>query len=181
MFRLYSLSLAATHEDAEPVTPLELTPEIRSVTGGNTEFAFDLYNELKDRDGNLFFSPYSISSALGMTFAGARGQTEVEMGSTLHFNLPQNQFHPAMGTLVNYLNGEGGDRGYALAVANRIWPRVGLSLLTPFQDIVKADYRADVISLNYGETEKARRTINRWVEDKTNDKIKDLIKANKGK
>ena len=61
---------------------------------GNSAFAFDLYRTLSSEDGNLFFSPYSISQALAMTYAGARGETERQMADTLHFALPQDALHP---------------------------------------------------------------------------------------
>ena len=66
---------------------------------GNTRFALDLYQELRTREGNLFFSPYSISTALAMTYAGARGDTELQMAQALHFLLDQEQLHPAFARL----------------------------------------------------------------------------------
>ena len=71
-------------------------PDVAAVVGGNNDFAFDLYRTLADdTDGNIFFSPYSISTALAMTYAGARGNTEVEMAKVLHFTPPQDQLHAA--------------------------------------------------------------------------------------
>jgi len=65
----------------------------------NTQFALDLYHELAEADGNLFFSPYSISAALAMSYAGARGETESQMSDALHFTLPQQVLHPAFHAL----------------------------------------------------------------------------------
>src|SRR6266508_310469 len=67
----------------------------KNLVQGNTAFALDLYGRLASTKGNLFFSPYSISSALGMTYAGARGQTAEQMAQTLHFGLDPNRLHPA--------------------------------------------------------------------------------------
>ena len=67
---------------------------------GNTLFALNLYQKLKERPGNLFFSPYSISTALAMTYAGARGRTESEMAKALHFDLPQEDLHASSGALI---------------------------------------------------------------------------------
>ena len=56
-----------------------------ALVAGNTAFALDLYARLKSAEGNLFFSPYSISTCLAMTYAGARGSTATQMARTLHF------------------------------------------------------------------------------------------------
>jgi len=88
------------------------TPEVSKsdqigLADGNGAFAFDLYQQLKNRDGNLFYSPYSISAALAMTYAGARGATAEQMATALHFDLPQDKLHPAF----NWLEGELAKRG----------------------------------------------------------------------
>ena len=81
-------------------TPEARSAQTQSLVEGNTAFALDLYGQLKTGSGNLFFSPYSLSTALAMTYAGARGQTEQEMGRVLHFSLPQAELHPAFGGLA---------------------------------------------------------------------------------
>ena len=84
---------------------------IPGVVKGNNEFAFDLYGQLSKQDlgkkGNLFFSPESISTALAMTYGGARGDTAEEMAKALHFGLPRDMLHPGFGALIKELNGEG--------------------------------------------------------------------------
>jgi len=74
---------------------------------GNSAFAFELYRALKGEEGNLFYSPYSISLALAMTYAGARGETEEQMADALHFLLDQSKLHPAF----NWLDAELASRG----------------------------------------------------------------------
>src|SRR5258708_5755199 len=74
------------------------------VAPGNNTFAFDLYGQLKTNEGNLFFSPYSISTCLAMTYAGAHGQTAKEMAQTLHFDTNQSAFHAAFAKLQQQLN-----------------------------------------------------------------------------
>ena len=86
---------------------------------GNNAFAVELYGQLRNQNGNLFFSPESISTALAMTYAGARGDTASEMAKTLHFTLPPDRLHPAMGALLSDLNAA--HDGYQLSVADALW------------------------------------------------------------
>jgi serpin B len=145
-----------------------------AVVEGDNAFAVDLYGQLRHRDGNLFFSPESISTALAMTYAGARGDTASEMAKTLHFTLPQPQLHPAMGALLSDLNAA--HDGYQLRVANALWAQRGSTFLEDFLRIMNNDYDAGLNQVDFKtSTEAARLTINRWVEQKTEDKIKDLL------
>jgi len=77
---------------------------LQTLVKGNSAFGFDLYQKLKGKEGNLFFSPYSISTALAMTYAGARGQTKTGMAEVLHFFLKQNPLHSSLSTLQSKLN-----------------------------------------------------------------------------
>src|SRR5436309_1090324 len=86
----------------EPSMPV--ASDQAEVVRGNNAFAVELYGQLRGQPGNLFFSPESISTALAMTYAGARGDTAVEMAKTLHFTLPPERLHPAMGALLHDLN-----------------------------------------------------------------------------
>jgi serpin B len=143
---------------------------------GNNEFAFDLYGQLRTRDGNLFFSPNSISTALAMTYAGARGDTADEMAKALHFNLPQDKQHPAFGGLIRNLNGEGKKRGYKLNVANALWGQSGYGFKDDFLKLTRVNYGAGLREVDFaGNADGVRKEINTWVEKQTNDKIKDLI------
>jgi serpin B len=94
-----------------------------STVTGNTAFACDLYGQLKGQEGNLFLSPYSISTALAMTYGGARGNTEAQMAKALHFDLPQEQLHPAFAVLEAGLAGVQKKGKVKLAVANSLWPQ----------------------------------------------------------
>jgi serpin B len=145
-----------------------------AVVEGNNAFAFALYGQLRNRNGNLFFSPESISTALAMAYAGARGDTASEMAKTLHFTLPQQHLNPAMGALLSDLNAV--HDGYQLSVANALWAQQGYTFLDDFLQLLKTDYGAGLNQVDFkGATEAARLTINRWVEQKTQDKIKDLL------
>ena len=148
---------------------------VETVVRGNTEFAFALYHKLRTAEGNLFFSPYSISTALAMTYAGARGDTAAEMAHALHFPLDQEQLHPAFASLEARLGDIGGKGHIQLRVANALWPQEGYALLEAFLALTKRYYGVRVTAVDYGDTETARRTINAWVEEKTEDKIQDMI------
>lgn len=148
---------------------------IQTVVQGNTEFALDLYHQLRTGEGNLFFSPYSISTALAMTYAGARGNTESQLAQTLHFTLEQQRLHPAFASLDVKLKSVQEKEHILLKVANALWPQVGYPFLEDFLTLAKEYYGVRVTSVNYGHSETARQMINRWVEEKTEEKISELI------
>src|SRR2546423_9523078 len=93
----------------------------KQLVQGNTAFAFDLHRQLKDTPGNLFFSPYSISTCLAMTFAGARGETEKQMARVLHFDADQQLVHRHFGELQHQLTEAGKQEGIQLNIANALW------------------------------------------------------------
>jgi serpin B len=151
--------------------------DVSTVVKGNNEFAFDLYAQLRKGDGNLFFSPSSISTALAMTYVGARGDMAEEMAKTLHFTLPPDKLNPAFADIIKGLNGEGKKRGYQLSVANALWGQAGLNFKEDFLKVTRANYGAGLNEVNFrGNHEGARKEINAWVEKQTNDKIKELLK-----
>ncbi|MCK5647223.1 MAG: serpin family protein [Anaerolineales bacterium] len=149
--------------------------DVEVIVGGNTAFAFDLYRKLREDEGNLFFSPHSISTALAMTYAGARGNTESQMAQTLHFSLDQEQLHPAFASLESRLKAVQERGNIKLAVAHSLWPQIDYAFLEGFISLVKENYGVLISPVNYAQTEAARKKINTWVEKKTEDKIKDLI------
>lgn len=146
----------------------------KAVVDGDNAFAVALYGQLRKQNGNLFFSPESISTALAMAYAGARGETATQMAKTLHFTLPPAELHPVMGALLRELNAP--QDNYQLSVANALWAQRGSTFLDDFLKLLKTDYGAGVNEVDFaGSTEAARSTINQWVEQKTQDKIKDLL------
>lgn len=169
----------------------ELSPEVtdsdlRELAAGNTGFAFDLYHALRrNQEGNLFYSPYSISLALAMTYAGARGETEQEMGTASHFTLSQERLHPAFNALDIELaergeNAEGQDeKGFRLNIANSIWGQKGYSFLPDFPDVLAGNYGAGMRLTDFlNAPEESRTVINDWVSAKTEGRIGDLIPEN---
>src|SRR5262245_59006053 len=154
-----------------------LKGDAASVVEGNTAFAVDLYGRLAGKPGNLFFSPYSISNALAMTYSGARGKTAQEMAATLHFDLEPAKFHPAFAELIRELQGDPAKRKFQLQVANRLWGQKDYGFLPEFLKLGADHYQAGLQELDFVRvTELARKTINRWVEDQTKEKIKELLK-----
>jgi serpin B len=152
--------------------------DIKEAVAGNTDFAFALYGKLRDGapKGNLFFSPYSISTALAMTYAGARGETQKQMVMALRFTLPSQNLYSAFGALQKQLIQEEKSHGYRLLLANALWLQKGEPFLKEFLDLNKYYYGAGISQLDFvNETEQSRQIINSWVEEKTKDKIKDLI------
>jgi serpin B len=140
------------------------------------QLTFDLYRKLSaEQEGNLFLSPYSISSALAMVYGGARGETAAQMKNTLLFAGP-GVLHPAFSNLRKKLNAIEEKGQVQLSVANSLWPQVDYPFLPDYLALTKEFYGSEIKSVDYKtDTEGARQQINTWVEEKTNDRIKDLI------
>ena len=156
--------------------PAAPTPDQAAVVQGNNAFAVDLYGKLRAKDGNLFFSPESISTALAMAYAGARGDTAAQVAKTLDFTLPPAQLHPAMGALLKDLNAP--HATYQLHVADALWAEKDFAFLPDYLKLMSADYGAGFNPVDFKTApEAARATINKWVEQKTENKIQDLIPA----
>jgi len=160
-----------------PTTPrAKINPEdVSNVTEANNEFALDFYYHLKDKEeGNIFFSPYSISSALAMTYEGAKGQTAEEMRSVFYFPEDDNIRRTEYAGMFDEINKEG--KEYKLHTANALWAEKDYQFLNEYFNIVEENYAGKVTNLDFKKNaEKARLIINNWVEEKTNNKIKDLI------
>ena len=156
--------------------------DLATQVDGNSVFAFDLYQALREEDDNLFFSPYSISLALAMTYAGARGETAQQMADTLHFVLSQDRLHPAFNDVDIELSQRGkgakgkDEEGFRLNIVNAIWGQEGYKFLSEFLDVLAENYGAGLRPLDFANApEESRITINNWVSDQTEGRIKDLI------
>lgn len=156
--------------------------DLEILSDGNNTFALDLYKALKGSEGNLFYSPYSISSALAMTYAGARGETEKQMSDTLHFTLSQERLHPAFNSVSLALASRGQEtevqdkQGFILKNTNALWGEKGYKFLPSFLDILAENYGAGLKTLDFlHATEESRLTINNWVSEQTEKRIQDLL------
>ena len=149
---------------------------VKSIVNANNQFAFDLYPKFKEEseNGNIFFSPHSISVALAMTYEGARGKTAEEMQRVLHIPEDENLRRENFASIYNQLNKT--DAKYKLNTANALWVQQDFKLLDDYTNTIETYYDGKATNVDFaGATEQARQTINGWVEDKTNNKIKNLF------
>jgi len=146
-----------------------------NLTQGNTAFALDLYARLKSADGNLFLSPYSISTCLAMTYGGARGDTAVQMARTLHFAANPSQLAASFSDLQKQLNHQE-SQGIELNIANGLWGQQDHPFLPAFLHEAEKSYGAKLKQVDFrAQADSARREINDWVDHQTSGKITDLI------
>jgi len=190
IFVLSMLIMVSANSSAmdNPIAKENMNKEI--IVDGNNKFALELFAKLQSTKGNLFFSPYSISTALAMAHAGARNETESQMAGVLHFPVSANrrtdssskslpdkqQFASSFGNIIKDLNNRGQKGGYTLTVANALWGQKDYGFLENFLKLIETSYDGRLNEVDFVRAaETARNTINAWVEKKTNDKIKDLI------
>jgi len=156
-----------------PEQPASPPADQAEAVAGSNAFTADIYARLRTRPGNLFFSPESISTAFAMAYAGARGQTASEMAHVFHYTLPPDRLHPAMGVLLAGMNAPHPD--FELHVADALWAQKDVNFLESYLQQVQS-YGAAFHPVDFKFSPDAvRGTINRWVEQETKDKIKDLL------
>ena len=166
--------------DSSPSVP---AGDLGALVAGNTDFAFDMYHQIRQtKEGNLFFSPQSISQALAMTWGGARNANATQMAEVLSFTLPADRLHPAFNALDLTLasRGQGAQGmdggGFRLRLVNAIWGQEGYGFLESFLDLLAVNYAAGLRLLDFGtDPDAARLVINDWVSQQTEEKIKDLL------
>ncbi|XP_049620953.1 leukocyte elastase inhibitor-like [Suncus etruscus] len=147
------------------------------LTTANTAFTLDLFRALSHEDptANLFFSPFSVSSALAMVYLGTRGSTEAQLAKTLHFDTVK-EIHPKFQSLNSDINKRGSS--YILKVANRLYGEKSYKFLPEFLDSTKKMYGAELASVDFqSASEEARQAINEWVKGQTEGKIPELLAA----
>jgi serpin B len=153
-----------------------------TLSAGNDAFAFDLYAKAAEGDGNVFFSPFSISSALAMTYAGARNATETQMAASLHFDLAQNVLHRAFNAVDLALAGRNQlqepytGQAFELTIANALWGQRDFPFSDSYLDTLAANYGAGLRLADFsGDPEGSRVEINSWVSSATHARIRDLL------
>lgn len=156
---------------------------IAALAEGNSAFASAFYGLLQENEGNIIFSPFSISLALSMAMAGAETTTEEVMMNALRMTLPEEEVHPAFNALilafeasenaeVNEMEGS----EFTLNIANSLWGQAGFELKTKFLDNLARYFGAGMYTVDFEhDPESARLAVNEWVANETEDKIKDLI------
>jgi len=149
--------------------------DLRELAAGNNAFACDLYQALRDGEENLLSSPYSLSVAMAMVYAGARGRTEQQIAGTLRFELPQERLHPAFNSLDLELD------SHSLAttrldIANAVWGQAGYTFLPEYLDLLALNYGAGVRLVDFqADPLAAADAINQWVSEETEGRIRDIL------
>lgn len=158
--------------------------ELARLTDDNADFAFALFGALDGRDSNLFVSPHSISTALAMLYAGARGDTARQMAHALHFGLDPSRLDTAFNTLDLALASRAdnpspsGGEPFRLTVANQLWGQQGYEFLPAYLDLLALHYGANLRLLDFvTDPEAARFVINDWIAERTEDRIPELLSA----
>ncbi|MFA6325073.1 MAG: serpin family protein, partial [Candidatus Paceibacterota bacterium] len=148
-----------------------------AVVLANNKFTFDIYPKLAAEDGNIFFSPLSISSAFGMVYEGANGETASEIKSVFNFPSDINVIRNSFASINNEINKDSNE--YKLSIANALWVQKDYKFLESFISSVGQYYDVKATNVDFkNKVEDARQAINKWVEDKTNNKIKNILPIN---
>jgi serpin B len=156
--------------------PIAGTSQVQSVVDGNTAFALNLYSQLATNSGNLFFSPYSISTCLAMLYAGASGNTEQQMSQVLGFGTNQQQFASLFGQLQAKLEADQATNAIKLNIANALWVQEGFPFLPSFLETATNQYQANVGRADFvTEADAVRLEINNWVAQETQNKIQNIL------
>jgi serpin B len=189
---IFSSCSASSGQTREAVSDIQrdLAPQVSGtdvaeLVRGNGECAFALYQRMAaPEDGNLFFSPYSISIALAMTYSGARNQTAHQMAQAMHFTLPQERLHPAFNKLALELasrtaaEGVKPDQAFQLSIANSLWGQIDFHFEQDFLDLLARNYAAGMRLADFSrDPESVRLEINNWVSRETQEKVKDIVPA----
>lgn len=151
---------------------------VKEISEANNEFAISLYKMTGDDEKNIVFSPYSISSALAVTYAGAKGNTAKEMADVLWFPEDQESFHPGYKTFTDSILTTGIEKGTELRIANALWVQEDYKLRHEFLNLADSCYKAKAENVNFKspeELESTRQKINQWVEKITSNRIRDLL------
>jgi serpin B len=151
--------------------------DMYAVVDSNNQFAIDLYRKINSQNAgkNIFVSPYSVSTALVMTFEGSSGNTRKQMANVLHLDMSDADMQTGFAALLAETSA-GPDKHYKLDVANALWGQKGYHFEAPFLSATEKYYGGALKPVDFaGNTEGARVEINTWTEDHTAKMIHDLI------
>ncbi|MFH1770679.1 MAG: serpin family protein [archaeon] len=173
---IISLFLISCSSTPNPITVNDDNATVEGVNGviqDNNELAIKLYKEINKEGENLFFSPYSISTAFAMTYEGAKGQTAKEMEEVFGFSTNDDDRRPSFASLYNTINKK--DKEYKLSTANALWTNKDYEFLPEYLNTIENYYGGKTTNLDFSKSTKSAKIINDWVEDQTNNKIKNLV------
>lgn len=172
-----ALLAAACHaSDSNDPDPRDPNAVSAALVQGNSRFAFELYGETAAAPGNLFFSPHSISTALAMTYAGARNVTREQMRAVLHFFGEDPALHDSFAALLGQLAEAGNKKGCTLRCANRLWGQKEYPFSAPFLHLTRTSYGAEAVTVDYRTNPGAAiSAINDWVAKATEEKIQNIV------
>ncbi len=149
---------------------------VSSLVDSLNDFSLDFYKEIiKENSGNIFFSPYSIYTALSMAYEGADGNTAEEMYNILKIEQADQITECSFGRVYNLLNKK--QDGYEISTANAFWAHKDYTFLESYLSLLKDYYMAEAYELDFAKNVESADTINNWIEEKTHDKIKDMIQS----
>jgi serpin B len=145
------------------------------VSMGSNQFAFSLFKIIqKEELENTFISPLSVSTALAMTLNGAEGETQQSILNTIDYgNFPATEVNQAYKDITSLLMSM--DNRVELGLANSVWHSNRFTVERDFANIITDSYDGTVQSLDFTNKDESKQIINRWVEQKTGDRIKNLI------
>lgn len=167
--------------DLDPALP---PGALETLVAGNTAFAVEMYRSVgANANGNLFMSPLSVSLALAMTYAGARGETATQMAQAMHYDLPGDDLHAAFNALDLALDSRGlpmdgsMDRLFQLNLANATFGQVGYPFLQDYIDLLARHYESGMSLLDFAaDPDAAVDIINAWIAEATGNRLPDVLK-----
>lgn len=153
-----------------------LREETKALVKSNNEFAFKAYSEMSKKNGNIFFSPFSLSAASAMVLGGAKGVTADQIAHVMQLHPNQKNLHAEFALLLNQLIPD--DKETHLAIANGLWIQKGLLISPIYQNLLRTNYNSEMKVVDFASNPKAAATsINAWAQHHTNGRVKNLVQS----
>ncbi len=172
----FKFSQIKNSKEAEYEPEIEVN-NVNNIVDANNRFCLDYYSQLKDKEkNNIFFSPFSISSAFAMVYEGANGDTAKEMQSVFYFPQDKNVIRKEYQAILDELNKT--NKQYELNSANALWVNREYQFSKDYFNIIDEYYNGKVANLDFSNSlDNSVNTINKWIEDHTNNKINNSISS----